>query len=159
MVVGLKTQFYEVNLMYTINNCPHLGCKDCLYNGENCKRIGGTNIEFARPWFACCPSGFHVPCNSFIPKHPEYADLKEWKNFDDFFTVYMQTWWSGAKQCGFIINGDKSVRYYVPLERFINGTMIVDNKLMATQKMYYKRTNKGFGYTLVTEEIDGIELE
>ena len=63
--------------MYTIDTCPHLGCKDCLYNGESCKRIEGTKLEFVRPYFACQHSGFHIPCNSFEPKHPEYADLVE----------------------------------------------------------------------------------
>lgn len=144
--------------MYTVDDCPHIGCKDCLFNGENCKRIGGTNLEFVRPWFASQPSGFHIPCNSFVPKHPEYADMKEWTNYDDFLPVYMEAWWSGRKRCGFMINGDRSVWYFVPLEKFIDGTMIQDGKLMATHKEYYKRTREGFGYKLVSEEIDGVML-
>lgn len=144
--------------MYTVDTCPHLGCKDCLYNGVNCKRIGGVNVEFARPWFASQPSGFHVPCNSFEPKHPEYADLKEWTNYDDFFKVYEEAWLVNKREFPFTINGDKSVRYYVPFEKFIDGSMIVDGKLMATYKQYYKQTREGFGYKLVTEEINGVEL-
>lgn len=147
--------------MYTVDDCPHLGCKDCLYNGENCKRIGGTNLEFVRPWFACQPSGFHVPCNSFVPKHPEYTDMKEWTNFDDFWTVYKEAWLPYGNEnvdCGFMFNDDRSVWYYVPLKKFIDGTMIQDGKLMATYKQYYKRTKEGFGYKLVKEEINGVEL-
>lgn len=144
--------------MYVIDACPHLGCKDCLYNGEKCKRLGGTNLEFVRHLFADCSSGFHVSCNSFEPKHPEYADFKEWTSFDDYFPVYMEAWWSGRKRCGFTINGDESVRYFVPLEKFIDGTMIVDGKLMATHKEYYKMTRDGFCYKLITEEINGVEL-
>lgn len=144
--------------MYTIDTCPHLGCKDCLYDGENCKRIGGTSLEFARPWFASQPSGLHTPCNSFEPKHPDYADLKEWINFEDFWEIYKDAWLSGTKECAFTINGDKSIRYYVPLESFIDGTMIKNGRLLATHKCYYKQTREGFGYKLVTEEIDGVEL-
>lgn len=148
--------------MYTLDTCPHLGCKDCLYCGplNACKRIGGTNLQFAKPWFASCPSGFHVPCNSFEPRHPEYADLKEWTNFDDFWKVYKGAWLpTGKNDVPFVINGDQSVRYYVPLKMFIDGTMIKNNKLLATHIQYYKRVHSAFGYKLVTEQIDGIELQ
>lgn len=146
--------------MYTTDTCPHLGCKDCLYNGVNCKRLSGTNLEFARPYFKSSPSGLHIPCNSFKPAHPEYADLKEWTNYDDFIKAYMEAWWSGSKPyvCGFTMSGDKSIRYYVPLEKFIDGTMIQDGKLMAIYKQYYKQTREGFGYRLIKEEIDGVQL-
>lgn len=147
--------------MYTIDTCPNLGCKDCLYWGEQCKRLGGTNLEFARPYFVSQPTGRHTPCNSFEPKHPEYADLKEWTNFEDFWTVYKEAWLPYENEntdCAFTINGDKSIWYYVPLKRFIDGTMIEDGKLMATHRRYYKQTREGFGYKLITEEINGIEL-
>lgn len=147
--------------MYTIDTCPHLMCKDCLYWGKQCKRIGGTNLEFARPYFVSQPTGRHTPCNSFEPKHPEYADLKEWTNFEDFWKVYKEVWLPYGNEnieCAFVINGDKSIRYYVPFEKFMNGTMIEDGKLMAIHKRYYKQTREGFGYKLVTEEINGIEL-
>ena len=144
--------------MYSIDTCPNLECKDCLFWGAQCRRIGGTNLEFARPYFVSQDTGSHTPCNSFEPKHPEYADLKEWTNFEDFWKVYKDVWLSGTKECAFTINGNKSVRYYVPLERFIDGTMIENGKLLATHKSYYKQTREGFGYKLIREEIDGVML-
>lgn len=144
--------------MYTVDTCPHLGCRDCLYFGKECKRLKGTKLEFARPWFACCSSGMHVPCSDFVPKHPEYADLKEWTNFQDFWEVYKEAWLADTKEIPFIINGEKAIRYYVPLQKFLDGTMIENGKLMATYRSYYKKTRSGFGYILVREEIDGIPV-
>lgn len=129
-----------------------------MYNGAECKRLKGTKLEFARPWFSSCSSRFHIPCNSFEPKHPEYADLKEWTNFNDYWQVYKEAWLANTKEISFIINGEKAVRYYVPLQKFLDGTMIKDGWLMATRRTYYKRTRKGFGYELVDEKINGIPI-
>ena len=36
--------------------------------------------------------------------------------------------------------------------------MIQDNKLMAEKKRYYKKTKEGFGYKLIYEDVDGVEI-
>lgn len=55
--------------------------------------------------------------------------------------------------------GDTSVRYHVPLRKFIDGTMIVDGVLQAVEKTYYKRDKVEYGvqlYKIIHEKIDGV---
>lgn len=145
--------------MYTVENCSHIVCKNCLFFGKSCKRISGTSLEFAKPWFVCQDTGFHLPCSAFEPKHPEYADMKEWTNFADFWNVYKEAWFTPSdKYIPFTIHGDHSVRYYVPVEKFIDGTMIENGKLMAEYKQYYKKARNEIGYKLVREEVNAVEL-
>ena len=129
--------------MYTVDTCPHYGCKDCKFfrvdadrNESLCKRIDHKTIKFAVPWFKSydCGQYFHLPCADFIPKHIEYADAKEWTNFEDFWDVYVKAWLPYQNEdilVWFCLNDDNSVRYGVPLDRFKDNTMIKDNILMA----------------------------
>lgn len=52
----------------------------------------------------------------------------------------------------------KEIRYRVKLDDYIYGTMFEGNKLKAYEKVYYKRRKEGFGYKLVHEKIDGVEV-
>lgn len=146
--------------MYTLNTVPHLGCKDCLFSEKSCKRIGGTTLDFARPWFSCerGATGFHYPCRDFQPKHPTWGSLKEWTTFDDFWNLYEQAWLTDVDRRWsiFIINGNKDTRYYVPHDLFMNGTMIENGVLKADRKGYFKRTKDG--YTYIMEEIKGVKI-
>lgn len=146
--------------MYTIDTVPHLGCKDCLFSGKSCKRIGGTPLDFSRPYFSCerGATGFHYPCRDFQPKHPTWGSLKDYTTFDDFWNLYKQTWLTDfdRRWCVFIIGNNRRTRYYVPHGRFMNGTMIENGILMATRKGYFKETKTG--YTYKTEEIKGVKI-
>lgn len=157
--------------MYTVNNCPHYGCGDCVYfkvdadRAESlCKRINHKKIKFAVPWFKSydCGQSFHLPCNAFMPKYMERADAKDWTNFEDFWRAYVKAWLPYQNEdilVWFCINDDITVRYGVPLKSFLDGTMIKDNKLMAIKKQYFKRTNRNeIGYTIINEDIQSVEL-
>lgn len=142
---------------YNVDDCPHFGCGDCKYS-RNCKRVEGNSLQFARPWFLCETSWTHIPCQDFEHSQPDCADMKKWTNFDDFWSAYKEAWLPYGNEnieIPFIINGDKSVWYYVPLQKFLDGTMTKDGKIMATKKKYYKQTREGFGYKLITEQIFG----
>lgn len=160
--------------MYTVDTCPHVGCGDCAYFKVNadldgvestCKRIDHKKVKFAIPWFKCYDCGMnslHIPCGDFIPAHPEYADFREWTNFSDFWKVYVETWLPYKNEnitLPFTINGDTSVRYHVPLSKFIDGTMIVDGVLQAVEKTYCKRDKVECGvqlYKIIHKKIDGV---
>ena len=161
--------------MYTIDSCPHFGCGDCLYFKVNadmdnveslCKRIDHKNIKFAVPFFKAydCGQMYHIPCGDFIPKHLDYADAKEWTNFNDFWAVYVEAWLPYGNEnitVPFTINGDTSVRYHVPLKKFIDGTMIIDDVLQAVEKEYVKRAKIEYGiqlYEIVHEKISGVKI-
>ena len=142
---------------YNIDDCPHFGCGDCKYF-RNCKRVYGNLLQFARPWFLCETSWAHIPCKDFEHAHPECADMKKWTSFDDFWNAYKKAWLPYENEnieIPFVVNDEKSVWYYVPLKKFLDGTMIENGKLLATKKKYYKQTREGFGYKLITEEIVG----
>ena len=168
--------------MYTVDNCPHFGCGDCVYfrvdadrvnadqiniNQENilCKRIDHKKVKFAISWFKSydCGQSFHLPCADFIPKHLDYADAKEWSGFEDFWKVYVKAWLPYENEdilLWFCLNDDTQVRYGVPLKKFLDGTMIQDGILMAIKKQYYKRQHKNdIGYTIINEEINGVQID
>lgn len=142
---------------YNVDDCPHFGCGDCKHF-RSCKMVDGNYLQFARPLFLCETSWTHIPCKDFEHAQPECADMKKWTNFDDFWSAYKKAWlpYENEKiEIPFVVNGDESVRYYVPLKNFLDGTMKKDGKLMATKKKYYKQTREGFGYKLITEQIFG----
>ena len=149
-------------MSYNIDDCPHFGCGDCKYF-RKCKRVDGNSLQFAKQWFLCETSWTHIPCKDFEHAHPEYADMKKWTNFEDIWNAYKKAWLpyeDESIEIPFVVNGEKSVRYYVPLKKFLDGTMIKNGKLLATKKKYYKKTREGFGYKLTAEEIfEGIDLQ
>lgn len=160
--------------MYTVDTCPHVTCKDCLFYNIKadleseksiCKRIDHKMVKFADPWFACYTCGqYHIPCCDFIPKHPEYEDFKEWTGFADFWPVFVKAWLPYEDEnitVPFILNGNKEIRYHVPLCRFIDGTMLRGGILHAIEKTYYKRGAVEHGvqlYDLIHEKINGVKI-
>lgn len=149
-------------------NCPNYKCKDCKHFGNFTKgycnkRIDHKQIEFAVPWFKSSPEEVGFPCSEFEPSEIHVWDLKNyWTNWENWYADYKDTWLRGKdnsnKLCYFTLNGDRSVRYGVLISDYIYGTMIENNKLKAIEKMYYKRTKDGFGYKLIREKINGIDL-
>lgn len=160
--------------MYTVDTCPHVMCQHCLYYNiradleseqSTCKRIDHKRVKFADPWFASYTCGqYHLPCCDFTPKHPEYADFKGWTGFTDFWPVFVKAWLPYENEnitLPFILNGNKEVRYYVPLRRFLYGTMISGGILHAVEKTYYKRGKVEHGvqlYDLIHEQIGGVKI-
>ena len=60
---------------------------------------------------------------------------------------------------GYVLDDDQSIRYYVDYHDFYLGNIIVDGKLNAIEKMYYKHVRKGFGSELVIEELEnGVDM-
>ena len=149
-------------MSFNIDDCPHFGCGDCKYF-RKCKRVDGNSLQFAKQWFLCETSWTHIPCKDFEHAHPEYADMKKWTNFEDIWNAYKKAWLPYENEnieIPFVVNGEKSVWYYVPLKKFLDGTMTENGKLMAIKKKYYKKTREGFGYKLITEEIiGGVQLQ
>lgn len=153
--------------MYDIYNCPHLGCGDCLYGclkwskdgyESECKRIDHKTVQFAKPWFADYFSSahWHIPCSDFQPRNPDYADLREWTNFKDFWRAYVRVWLPYSNEditLGFVLKRNQDIRYKVPLKRFVFGTMIKGNILRAVEKEHYTRSGT------VYEKIDGVLID
>lgn len=137
-------------------------CGDCEHF-NNCKRIGGKPIKFAKPFFSCddVQERRGTICAEFIPKRQKVEAIARWTSFDDYWAAYVEQWLpykDTNKNVYFTLNGDTSIRYGVPLMDFVNGTMIVGDALMAVEKMYYRRSHSGFGYKLVREKIDGVKI-
>lgn len=160
--------------MYTIDTCPNLSCIHCkLFNihadqpqvESKCKRIDHKKVKFAVPWFKSYDCGRdHIICSDFIPAHPEYADLKEWTCFDDFWKMYVEAWlpYKNTKMyIGFTIGNDTRIRYRVPLMQFISGSMIQNGVLKAEQKVYcvMKKYGEHVLYQLKYEEIEGVKIQ
>lgn len=150
--------------------CPNYKCHNCEHYGSfpnYCqKRIDHKTIEFAVPWFVSCPSYNGHICSDFKPSLIHVYDLQNyWTNWESYWADYLENWFPyypkekpEDKLIYFTLNGDKEIRYGVNLMDYINNSMIDGNRLKAVEKMYYKRTKDGFGYKLVREKIEGVEL-
>lgn len=143
-------------------------CMHCIYDNPDprkcsCKRVDHKVLQFAKPWFKSYDCGSnHVICRDFKPKPECIYISRNWTTFDDYWKDYVRNWlpYSNTETTiGLVINGDLSVRYYVKLMDFVNGTMFTeDGKLKTVSKHYYKRTKDGFGYKLVKEQVGYIKL-
>jgi hypothetical protein len=149
-------------------------CKDCkhfsfvLPQGEckegGCqKRIDHNRVEFACPWFKCAPEECGLPCSDFEPSSIHVDDIKHWTGWKDYWKKFVKTWLPYQNEdilVYFVVNGDNSIRYGVPLKKYLYGTMFDGNKMLATEKMYYKKHNvtkeRTFPYELVREVIEGV---
>ncbi len=159
--------------MYTIDTVPNLDCGHCKHfnvkadlPGEvsSCKRIDHKTIKFYTPWFKCYDCGMHhMICSDFEPRHPEYADFRDWEGFDEAFPVWMDAWLPYRKKTdiGFILNGDRTTVYYVPFDTFVYGPLVVDGMLQTTGKTTCARDKVDHGvqlYKRVYEKIDGVTI-
>jgi hypothetical protein len=102
-----------------------------------------------------------MPCRDFEPKFPQYADFKDWTNFDDFWKVYKKAWLPYENEnilLGFVIGNDFSTVYRIRLQDFLDGTMTENNKLKSVEKIFYKRDKISRGvqlYKIVHEKTPG----
>lgn len=124
-----------------------LHCGDCIYSGRKCKRIGGTNISFYKPWFAVASYG--RPCRDFSPI-PDWKWLYEhWDGFDDYYSQAEDYY---KRDVCLVLDNNFDILYRVRWEDWINNTFLDDNgELKWIKKSYYKRTREGLGFKLVHE--------
>lgn len=149
---------------------PHYFCGDCIHwkagkGGTQlpCKRIDHDKIRFKKSPFKSYDGNQHngTLCADFVPRNKSHW---RWDSFSDFWAEYVREWIPYEKTdilYYFVLRGDESVEYGVPLMDFVNGTMIEGNILKAKEKQYYRRVidPNGFGYRLVHEYIDGVQIE
>lgn len=123
-------------------------------------------IKFAIPYFKCydCQQHAGTICSDFEPAAWCINAVKEWRGFDEYWANYVDQWlpYSDTNTyMSFTLNNDTSVRYHVKLLDYVYGKMIDDNgRLKAFEKIYYKQSRDptSFGYVLIREPIDGIEV-
>lgn len=156
-------------MVIDMDNVPHYHCADCYHNvpdktnrmRSRCKkRIDHEILEFSKIPFSSDYCQI-PPCAEFIPPAYSVDALRRWTGFEDFWAGYVAAWLPYQNTdilLGFCLNGDTSVRYGVPLMDYVNGTMYSGNRLKAVEKRYYRQIRKGFGYELVREQIDGVNL-
>lgn len=138
-------------------NWSCLQCGQCRFFNVNadrqvstCKRLDHKHIKFATPWFKSydCGQFSGTVCKDFQPSDTVPWLKDHWKGWDDY--------WDGEKQKGMIpliIDNDKSVRYLVSREDFVNGTFLnSDGSLKWIEKQYHKQSRKTpTGYILIHE--------
>lgn len=135
----------------------HGQCKHFSVNSDRqestCKRLDHKHFKFAHPWFKSydCGQMSGQICKEFEPMEFYKWLYDHWDGIDGYFgkdykpngTVWLT------------IDGDTSVRYGVPYEKFWEGNFLnEDGSLNWEKKMYYKRVRKDCGYRLVTEMRD-----
>lgn len=160
--------------------CPRYKCKDCVHfkfvtpqNPHGCnRRFDHSKMEYAHLWFVNVPEERGFPCSDFEPNGSYLAALPYWHGFE-----HWREWMRRQNReddprpqdmidrlnKGFVPHiafepKGKEIRYRVKLDDYIYGTMFEGNKLKAYEKVYYKRRKEGFGYKLVHEKIDGVEV-
>ena len=65
--------------------------------------------------------------------------MKKWTSFDDFWNAYKKAWLPYENEnieIPFVVNNEKSVWYYVPIKKFLDGTMIENGKCLVGQDAY-----------------------
>lgn len=156
-------------------DCYAYHCGDCknfgTYPNYCTRRIDHKKIEFAAPWFRCDPEAGGMICCEFEPKGIFVYDLKNyWTNYENWQTDWYDTQYDYLTEeqreekkdnsiVWFTLNGNTNIRYGVRAKDYIYNTMYDGNKLKAVKKIYYKKTKEGFGYKLMREDIDGVEIE
>lgn len=152
-------------------DCPNYQCRDCKHFGSYpnycTKRVDHKKVEFAAAWFRCDPENSHMPCCEFEPSSINVWDLKNyWSNWENWWMDYLNTWFPYYPKekpednfIYFTLNGNTDIRYGVPLMDYIMGDMYDGNKLKAKKKIYLKRVKNDYGYELIREDIDGVEIE
>lgn len=138
----------------------NLGCGSCKFFNKGCKRVDHDNVEFGTSVFNDTRK-HHIICSDFCPSETYVQICKDWDGFDEFWSLYVEQWLpygNTNKLIPFIVNGNTSVRYMVPLLDFVYGRMYDGDRLLAVEKMYYTRTRQGFGYRLLRIPIQGVKL-
>ena len=134
-------------------------CSSCVHY-RNCKRLPSDRLGFAYSYFVSPSSKIPLGrtlCSDFIctKRHP--AKYKAWQNFSawQWYNMFGRDY----AKIGYVLDDDRSIKYYVDYRDFYSGNIIVDGKLNATEKAYYKQTREGFGSEPVIEKLEnGVDM-
>lgn len=133
-----------------------------IHDNGTCKREKLGKYEFGKNAFLSIRTcgGF---CKDYIPSPWCKWILKTWVDADHFkeqVKVEDGEYYFEPRFVTYVVNGEKDVWYRVRYDDFYNGNLIrPDGKFNAYEKVYYKRVKTGFGYKLITEKVDGVELK
>lgn len=142
--------------------CERIGCTSCKFGFDGlCKREFGK-LKLRKGPFSCnrfVRQGF---CADYQPAGWRVSLKESWQGFDDWYEKYKLYWLDGRAEIkgtmSFVLDGNNDEWYEVDMLDFVYGTLFDESgKFKAVRKVWYKRTKKGFGYTLVHEAIDGLE--
>lgn len=164
-----------MNLYPTIDEfeCPRYKCKDCIHfkarlpsnDYKGCTyRFDHSKMEYAHSWFVSCPEDYGPICSDFEPNGLYKAALPYWHGIAHYLEWRKRQdaelqggeYHEKEVRIGFEISSHPEERYYVKFDDYFYGKMWEGDKLKAFMKKYYRRTKRGFGYELVTENIDGV---
>lgn len=145
--------------------CPNYRCGDCGQPRPCRRRVDGESVQVARPWFLSQANPF--PCSDFFPSDIHVFDLAHyWIDYESWYADWLLEWKNGISKedfekssIGLCLNGDNSIRYHVKMKDWIYGTLFDGDTLRAFKKEYYERTRSGFGYRLIHESINGVEIK
>ena len=96
-----------------------------------------------------------------LPKYPDYADFKDWTNFEDYWKIYKEAWLTDSvknRGVAFTVDGENNKMFFVPLETWLYGEVIKDGILQANTVCYFvrKKINNTMLYSPVYEAINGV---
>lgn len=157
----------------------NLRCRDCKFYKPNaeldniesiCKRIDHKKIRFAVPWFKSYDCDHGCICSDFKPKEWLVATCNEWEQvggFDNWWSLWVEQWLPYQNTnvyTWFTIGNNTSIEYGVKLLDYVYGRLYRnDGRLNAQKKRYYKMHKKSkkypYGYELVIEDIDGVDID
>jgi hypothetical protein len=143
-----------------------MGKFDCIFapirNNGTCKREKLGKYEFKKKAFSSIRAcdGF---CKDYIPSPWCKRILETWVDavhFKEQLKAEDGEYCFDSRYVAYVVNGEKDVWYHVRYADFYNGNLIrPDGKFNAYEKVYYKRVKRYFGYKLITEKVDGVELK
>ena len=144
------------------NFCERIGCNSCKWGAlDECKREC-SRLKLSKPTFKCNRFDSLRFCSDYEPCSFRVKLMENWQGFEDWYEKYKRDWDDGPienKTMTFVLDGNEKVRYHVKLSDFIWGDLVDERgNFKAIFKQYYKRSNNGCGYKLVTEELNGLEV-
>lgn len=158
--------------MYNVDDCPHFMCRHCAKWKVNadmgectCPKLDHKKIKLYKPYFKTYDCGaHHIICSEFVPSNPDYKDFEDWTNFEDYWKIFKEVWLTDnykSHGVAVVLNGNYEIIYYVPLNVWLYGDLVVNGRLQATIKAYHKPKYVGGvkQYPMVYEPIDGVDLQ
>lgn len=134
----------------------NLRCSDCR-NTHHCPNLQHPRISIRKATFSCCANS--LPCLRFEPMFKVYE--AQTKDMNLWWRAFEVEWLPKPLEKStvpLIIDNDKTTWYHIHLSDWITGAFIDNGYLKAFEKQYLKMTKGGFGYKLVTEQINGVSL-
>ncbi len=131
-----------------------LSCRNCAFNGINCKCINHRYVHFFRPWFSCDRfTGHHSICSAFQPNKLSPAITTEWEHFEGFsnwYPVWLKQWHDGKMpkvECLILTKPKKGRefsddRYYIPYLDFLNCNIMRPDGIHYTDYSHIEQSRK-----------------